>query len=67
LEFDVKETMARAGYRYVRYDAANRGHILQELDSDTPELWVANKNHASYGIIFKNTHLEFASSVQANS
>lgn len=26
------------------------------------EVWVANKNHASYGLIYKNTHLEFAHS-----
>lgn len=63
----MKETMAQAGYRYIRFDAAKGGHILQEVDGGTPELWVANKNHASYGIIFKNSHLEFASSVQANS
>lgn len=59
----MKETMKAAGYAYVRYSAQHGGHILRDVDTGKEELWVANKNHASYGIIWKNTHLEFVTSV----
>lgn len=58
-----REVMRAAGYEYVRFDPANGGHVLRDVDTGNLELWVANKNHASYGIIFKNTHLEFVRSV----
>ncbi len=55
----MKETLKQAGYTYVEF---RRGlHILRDADGKL-EVWTANKNHASYGLIFKNTHLEFASS-----
>lgn len=53
-----RETMKQAGYTYGRFDHALGGHILIDKDGKR-ELWVANRFHASYGIIFKNTHLEF--------
>jgi len=31
------------------------------------EIFFANKNHASWGIIWKNTHLEFAHSINVYS
>lgn len=54
----LRETMKQAGYRYIRSMGYGQ-HLLQEIDSNRHELWACNKNHASYGIIFKNTHLEF--------
>lgn len=55
----MKETLKQAGYTYVEF---KRGmHILRDSDGKL-EGWVANKNHASYGLTFKNTHLEFATS-----
>lgn len=58
----TKYTLKEAGYAYVRYDSFLGGHILKDSDGIT-ELWVANKNHASFGLIYKNTHLEFCSSM----
>lgn len=55
------DTMAEAGYTYVRYDQSAQAHILRNEDG-MAEIWVANKNHAGYGIIYKNTHLEFVTS-----
>ena len=60
-----RETMQQAGYEYVKF-IPGQGHVLRDvnrIDTASLELWVANKNHASYGIIYKNTHLEFARSV----
>lgn len=56
-----RQTMSEAGYTYVRYDTAAKVHILRNEDG-MAEIWSANKNHASYGIIYKNTHLEFVAS-----
>jgi len=58
----MKESLKQAGYKYVSY-LGNGEHLLEDIDSGKREIWFANKNHASYGIIFKNTHLEFARSV----
>lgn len=58
-----REVMRDAGYEYVRFDPAIGGHILRDVETGKLEMWFANKNHASYGIIYKNTHLEFVRSV----
>lgn len=55
----IKETLKDAGLTYVRFEDGN--HILADEDGKL-EVWFANKNHASYGLIYKNTHLEFARS-----
>lgn len=57
----MKETMKKAGYTYVKCNR-DGSHVLMD-DCGNLELWFNNKNHASYGIIFKNTHLEFARSL----
>jgi hypothetical protein len=36
---------------------------LKDIETDKLEVWFANKGHASYGIIWNNTHLEFARSL----
>ncbi len=56
-----KETFKQAGYKYVRFAPELGGHILN--DGTKNELWFANKNHASWGLKYKNTHLEFARTI----
>ena len=53
----MKETLKEAGYTYIKYLGDGK-HLLEEIDGE-PEIWFANKNHANYGLIYKNTHLEF--------
>lgn len=57
----IRETLKQAGYKHIR-SVGNGEHILQDIETGKYERWFANKNHASYGLIYKNTHLEFASS-----
>ena len=54
------DTMKDAGYVH-ECTLGNGEHILRDSEGKC-EVWFANKNHASYGIIYKNTHLEFARS-----
>jgi hypothetical protein len=57
----MKETLKQAHYTYVKY-LGNGEHLLR-TEEGTNEIWFANKKHASYGLIYKNTHLEFARSL----
>jgi len=61
------ETMKEAEFAYIEHRPDLGGHVLENLSEPNKryrfELWIANKNHASYGLIFKNTHLEFALSL----
>jgi hypothetical protein len=61
-----KYTLKEANYKYIRY-MGNGEHLLLDLNADNDykyrfEVWFANKNHASYGLLYKNTSLEFARS-----
>lgn len=59
-----KQTFKQAGYTYIRY-LGHGQHVLENIRAEKPysfEVWFSNKNHASYGLIYKNTHLEFARS-----
>ena len=56
----VRETMEQAGFRYCGFDRDSGCHILEDIETSKRELWFANKGHASYGITWRNTHLEFA-------
>lgn len=61
-----KFTLKHEGYKYIKY-LGNKEHLLLDTTQakDYPyryEIWFSNKNHASYGLIYKNTHLEFARS-----
>lgn len=61
-----KWPMNGEGYRYIRY-LGNGEHLLENITGAEPyqfEIWFSNKNHASYGLIYKNTHLEYARSVK---
>ncbi len=57
-----KETLSQAGYEYIRFDKASRLHILRDKLNGRLEGWTANKGHASYGLVFRNTELEFVTS-----
>jgi regulatory protein YycI of two-component signal transduction system YycFG len=56
-----KETLKQAGYVKIEKTYGNF-YILTDKDGKR-EMWLANKNHASYGIKYRNTHLEFAHSI----
>ena len=38
-------------------------YLLFNNDTQLYELWVHNQNHASYGVIFNDKHLEFCTSI----
>lgn len=59
------ETLKEAGYVHVGYNRNTGEHILKDIETAKLEIWCANKNHAGYGLIYKNTHLEFASGTEA--
>lgn len=52
------QTFKEAKYKYVRF-LGNNEHLVQDEDGEL-EVFFCNKNHASWGLIYKNTHLEFA-------
>ena len=56
----IRETFAQAGYTHVA-TLGNGQHLLADSDGKK-EIWFCNKGHPSYGLIYKNTHLEFARS-----
>lgn len=58
----MKETLKKAGYVHEKYIGDGQ-HCLRNQHTGLLELWTANKNHASYGIKYKNTHLEFCSTI----
>ena len=53
--------MSGEGYSYIKY-LGDGEHLLKDDKTGNLEVWFSNKNHASYGLIYKNTHLEFAGS-----
>lgn len=58
-----KQTLKEAGYKYVRFDKQKGLHILRDIKTGRLEGFTTNKNHASWGLIFRNTHLEFCTCV----
>ncbi len=55
---DNKYSIKGEGYSYIKYLGEGQ-HLLEDINGNI-EMWFSNKNHASYGLIYKNTHLEFA-------
>ena len=53
-----KQTLKQAGYTHLETKGHGM-HILLNNDTNVKEVFVANKNHANWGLIYKNTHLEF--------
>ena len=58
----TKQTFKQAGYTYVE-NLGDGLHILKNENGDN-EVFFSNKNHASWGLVYKNTHLEFCSSLK---
>jgi hypothetical protein len=61
----MKETFKEAGYKHFK-NVGYGQHILINRYGKY-ELFFCNKNHASWGLIYKNTHLEFNSTVRSDS
>jgi hypothetical protein len=57
----LRETFTQAGYKYVM-QGLDGTHILLNLNTKEFERWAKNLHHASYGLLYKNTHLEFCGS-----
>ena len=65
----MKQTLKEANFKYIKYLGDGEHLIyddskLGDKNNSKYEVWFSNKNSASYGLIFKNTHLEFARSVR---
>lgn len=60
----MKETLEKANYRYLNY-LGHKQHLLVNLETKKVELFFSNKHHSGWGLIYKNTQLEFASSLVA--
>lgn len=62
------QTIKQAGYKYIQatseIGSKRKLHVLQ--NGDLYEVWAANKNRASFGLKYKNTHLEFCYSIKEN-
>lgn len=58
------KNMKSEGYKHI-WTVGDGEHILQDTRNGQYEIWFSNKNHASYGLVYKNTHLEFARTVTA--
>jgi hypothetical protein len=58
----MKEKLKKANYKYEKY-LGSKSHLLRDLDTGKLEMFFSNKRHASWGLIWKNTHLEFVRSV----
>lgn len=58
----MKETPKQAGYKWVQKSKqfGNKAHIFLNEHTRKMEVFYCNKNHASWGLIYKNIHLEFA-------
>jgi len=57
----MKQTLKEANYKHLKTLKGGE-HLLLNLETKGKEIWFTNKNHSSYGLIYKNTHLEFARS-----
>ena len=60
----LTETLKQANYEYVML--INEGeHILYNRDDNAYELWATNKNYGGYTLKWRNTNLEFCSSIKS--
>lgn len=57
------ETMKEAGYKYGGFIPEFGAHRLIDIETGKKEMWAANFNHAGYRIKWRNTHLEFVTSL----
>jgi hypothetical protein len=59
----MKEILKIAGYKHLKY-LGDRQHLLLNITTNMMELFFSNKNHSGWGLIYKNTHLEYVSTVE---
>lgn len=57
----MKQTLKEAGYTYIHFYGQGL-HLLCDSNGIL-EFFMKNKNHASWGLKYKNTHLEFLRSL----
>jgi len=57
-----KQTPKEAGYKYVG-KWGDREFVFLNIHTGTKEIFFCNKNHASWGLKWRNTHLEFVASM----
>ena len=55
----VRETLAESQMVHVRATGTGEHRLYNPMTKEI-EVWLANRGHASYGITYKNTCLEFA-------
>lgn len=60
----MKEKFKKANYKCLKY-LGDRQNLLQYVETNQTELFFSNKYHTSWGLICKNTHLEFVYSLAA--
>ena len=58
----MKETIKQDNYKYLLHVGCKK-HLLLNIQTNAKEIFFSNKNHASWGLKYKNTHLEFVSSL----
>jgi hypothetical protein len=54
----MKEKLSAANYQYVKF-LGDKEHLVKDNTTGSYEIFFSNKNHASWGLKWKNTHLEF--------
>lgn len=59
----LRETPAQAGLSFVGFDKASNLYVFADNETGNLEGWMANKNHASAGLRFRGTDLEFVRSL----
>jgi hypothetical protein len=57
------QTMKQAGYEHVKCIGDGQ-HILRDTACGDLEIFGSSKNYSGWAIIYKNTHLEFCSSLK---
>jgi hypothetical protein len=60
----MKQLLKDADYTYYGM-IEPRVHVLKDNETKIKQLFIVNKKHASWGIRFKNTHLEYVRDLKA--
>jgi len=60
------ETLKQANMEHIKTLGGGL-HLLRDKETGQLEIWVTNRCHAGHGLIYKNTHLEFCRTQQAQS
>jgi hypothetical protein len=57
----MKQYLREVNCKYLIY-LGRKSHLVLNIFTGKEEFFVSNKNYASWGLIWKNTHLEFVAS-----